>query len=370
MIFTMLMFLFGTKSFAFVDGQEFGNGAGGYKNAKGIVTYQSAKLPVDGTSLELKDIPGLTDLAVEIQKMPLKAEQRSEMLRWIYPSGKQRTYYKLSDKRLNGANRKQIIKEYSKLMHISEKNVVIFAVTNKLGQTFLLPEFYKLNTIQQEAILLHEGLWFFDMQFSYKDVVTTEIAAQALFQDKGASYASYFQFYRAIGEIFSHKEPHPETLVRAAINYDQTQTPQILMQDLLGSDFVECYRHERWQSINDGSSCTDHLVVALLGSMQGSKHAMFDQALVDTLSRHPQFYLCFLPPIEMKDLDFLSDDLFIYWKKNSVVMSVRSNDQEVRLWPNQIGRTQVIVSLTDGYGKFWGNLALCDRTPATTATGY
>ncbi|QDK46306.1 hypothetical protein DOM22_14600 [Bdellovibrio sp. ZAP7] len=234
--------LFSVNIFA---AKEVQNGGGGTSQDGSYQTFGSARISVDKDPLGFYAVPGLSLLTDRILRMPLPENVKGELLAAITPS-LARNYHQISSDKFDPDARRNLVAIYAKLLNVSSDNVVIFAVTEpKTKKTMLLPEFFRLNEIEQAAILFHEALWLVNPSATYEQIIDIEQAAQAHFQEP-ASKTHLLRVLYALG-VFVHQPMLP--LVPAIIlQYrpdsilDEDWSPVIIPMDDFFGGFEELDR--------------------------------------------------------------------------------------------------------------------------------
>ncbi|QLY24480.1 hypothetical protein [Bdellovibrio sp. KM01] len=187
--------------------KEVQNGGGGTSQDGSYQTFGSARISVDKDPLSFYAVPGLSLLTNRILRMPLPENVKGDLLAAITPS-LARNYHQISSDKFDPEARANLVSIYAKLLNISPENVVIFAVTEpKTKKTMLLPEFFRLNEIEQAAILFHEALWLVNPRATYEQIINIEQAAQAYFQEPTRSSALLRVLY-SLG-VFVHQPMLP-----------------------------------------------------------------------------------------------------------------------------------------------------------------
>ena len=237
--------------------QEIGNCAGGVVEGSEVATFFSAGISLQKSSLQYEEIPGLDDLIHSIQSMPLSNGAKLSLMHLAIPSDPQRTYFKMANDVLDQEFRQQMLDQYSRITGLPSSKLVIFAVTNFQGQTLLLPEFFRLKKVEQQAILFHELLWVQNSRLSYTDVVRTEMAAQNYFVNGATDRNAYLQFFLLLSSIFNDVIVQPDFIFQPTLSYEQNRSGNKLeLSALLTSAFASCYEQRRWNEQSSAASCT------------------------------------------------------------------------------------------------------------------
>lgn len=194
--------LFNIQVFA-SEGTDIRNGGGGLLlNDNTVTTFGETLLKKN--RLDTANIPSLSPLKNEIKDLFLPFSLKSELLQKINPL-MSRQYYKVDEKSVNANTLHQIKKIYSQLMGLPVGKVTLFALTNPKDQsTLLLPNFYKLNTLQQQAILFHETLWLVKYDITYDTVVSLEKTFQSYISNK--TYENCVEFHNMYLKVFEKVE--------------------------------------------------------------------------------------------------------------------------------------------------------------------
>lgn len=239
LILIFVMSMVGFNAFAF---REVRNGGGGVKIDGRYLTFQSAKIPVTARAEKAMDIPGLQYLINKISTFPCDETMQGNLILNIWATST-RKYYRVPNSAVDPIERAKIIAEYSDLMNIPKENVALFAITSPSARaTLLLPEFYELTEKEQAAILLHESMWIWKPNSTYRAVVSVEQTAQAYFETN--SPENFYNFAYAIGWLANS----PRFPVAAAIGYDLTQNKlgptalvkrRVPLKYLLGAQFLK-----------------------------------------------------------------------------------------------------------------------------------
>lgn len=223
-----------------------GNGGGGLLIQGKYMTFYSAHVLIEKTPLGPEEIPGMSFLRDQISQLAMDNESRGHLFDMIFPRTTRR-YFKADKNQISEKDRKALIAEYSKLMKVPTKQVVLFALTNpKTGNTFLMPEFFKLSTATaQAAILFHESSWVQNPEQSYAQVVAAEESSQAYFENPSDA-AKYLSFYRMLSSLLEE----PRLTAKAGLAFDQklhlpwgldAKNHRFLISELVGEKFLRCY---------------------------------------------------------------------------------------------------------------------------------
>lgn len=168
-----------------------GSGGAGVK-VNGIPqTFYSAGLYTEPNPGTTTDIPGMGDLIKFVNTFSqISTITRVKIMQAIQPS-RSHQYYKVVGETFTPEVRNRILNVYYREVLKIDPNdpraprrddLVLLAVTDtSAGTTFLLPDFYRLQTTaEQMAILFHEGFWMMNPDSTYGVVVGAEGSFQAL----------------------------------------------------------------------------------------------------------------------------------------------------------------------------------------------
>ncbi len=150
-----------------------GNGGGGIYRDGRYLTFGSAKVELG--DVKISNTPGLSLLLEAIHSMPLSDKDRGTLVLAAEPMGK-RKFFQAKSGSIPAKDIQELQKIYADIAYgvAPADTIRIFAVTQG-HETFLLPEFFALEPIQQAAILFHEMLWVINPALSYRDVINAEM---------------------------------------------------------------------------------------------------------------------------------------------------------------------------------------------------
>jgi hypothetical protein len=344
------------------------NGGAGFTQNGEYFTFYSSELRVRSVPLHNEDIPGLQTLLHKIQEMPANPQVKSDLLSLIYPVVGARQYYKLAAADVSSEVHRQILTEYSKLFNLRTQNLVLYAMTNQQGQTFLLPEFEKLNDIQQAAILFHEALWNLKVNIPYGDVVSAEIAAEGYFRDPKNPEA-VLNFFAKLSQLLGQPTPRPEILLQAALNFDMMSPSSrvlnpmgVSLLSVLGKDFFQCYQ-DRSATPQNLPDCTKLLQTRLMTSSQPLKD-LFPQALLAVLNNNPEkVFLCLKSLDSYRTTERFETDLDGWLQSATVNAGIFWQEYDI-LPPSYAPYSQInkMFKIYDG-NTYWGALGICSEGP-------
>lgn len=160
-------------------GTEIQNGGGGISINGHVATFYSASMKVYPEPLTRNsDFDNLESL---IGKLIIPNRVKLELIQNISPSFKRR-YYSVDQNSVDSALLATIKEEYHRATNIPLEELTIFALTDPKTQvTLLLPDYFKLNTSERQAILLHESLWINSRVPNYSKMLEIDQAAQIYF---------------------------------------------------------------------------------------------------------------------------------------------------------------------------------------------
>ncbi|MBS1971345.1 MAG: hypothetical protein JSU04_13640 [Bdellovibrionales bacterium] len=342
------------------------NGGGGFYQDGQYLTFYSAKIQVRSTPMKLKEVPGLALLINKINQAPLNPQIKGSLLSLIYPSGSSRTYYQISEKDLTTSQHQDLIEEYRRLTGEPESNLVLFGMTNDKAETFLMPEFYKLNEIQQATILFHESLWNLQVEISYDQMVDMEMAAEAYFTNPYDQEA-IFDFYDKLGRMLSLKSPVPEVLLQAGFYYTFMQHPpehpqrqSLPISEVLYFDFLQCYQSRAGDAQNL-PDCSKRLQATLMVAGTQRDLTLFERALLNVLNDvNFKGFLCLRESYPSDIRQSLFDSDISGWMKKTTIDTVELWQENDNLSSNYFPYKSMnkLFKIYEG-DKYWGSLGLC-----------
>lgn len=185
----LVIFMLMLSTQAFAGPRNVGNGGGGLVRDGVYMTFGSARVQLNPDPM--REIAGL-DLAVKTaRELKISANHIDQLLRALLPLGK-RKYFNVVKEKFDEKTYLSLKEEYSKLTKMPPESITIFAITNpETRETFLLPEFFGLKTLEQAAILFHEAYWVIKPEATYEEVVRGEIAFQKYIEARSANRYEY-----------------------------------------------------------------------------------------------------------------------------------------------------------------------------------
>jgi hypothetical protein len=179
-----------------------GNGGGGVIRNGIYLTFGSAQVRVRPQAIET--LPALQKLDRVFSQMPLEAADSGVFLGAIYPAG-DRQYFSIDEKDLDPMKHEELKRKYHEAIRFQTPldSLVVYAITRGT-ETYLLPEFFKLNETQQAAILFHEALWIVNPKLTYAEVIDAEIVFQDYLERNPDRYPFESQLYSRFDEILGN----------------------------------------------------------------------------------------------------------------------------------------------------------------------
>jgi hypothetical protein len=256
-----------------------------------ILILSSSGFAGESKALEPTQIPGMEFLLQQVAALRVTPGLKSKLSGFVTPTAG-RTYFAAEKSRVPAEEYQHLRQRYADLMKIPVDQVVLLAVTNaQTRETFLLPEFFQLKTIaEQAALLLHESLWLETPQKNYEDVVTTEQAAQAFFENP-AEPKNYYGFYLKLAVFFDE----PASLLQASLEFDKRGSypwmpPEanpsragVLLNQFLGEKYLRCYFKEAPKKFLAPESCNDELLMDLAISSAQYPDSLFLKSFIEYL---------------------------------------------------------------------------------------
>lgn len=232
LFFVLCLLALNNTTFAGTDIQ---NGGGGLVINGTVATFYSAKISIDPEPMEMfEDIQNLNKELFHLQVTP---NIKFTLLSNTTPSDDRR-YFKATDSN-SKIEIEKIKEEYMKITGLSEKEIVLFAITNVANKTtVLLPDFFKLNPIEKMAILFHESMWLSLRVNSLPDMLRLEYVFQQYLENK--SPKNTFEFYRSLETTFDSDNLLLKAVAQSEIvNYYKTPgAPVLTLDKILSSDSI------------------------------------------------------------------------------------------------------------------------------------
>lgn len=229
--------------------RDLGNGAGGLKKKGHVSTfYSSEQALAKKTPLKLTEVPGLAFLVQQLDSLQIQLNFTTQFKAMALPTST-RKYYRVEEGEISAKEYKAMVQEYAKLMNLPPEHLTIFAFTNKqTGNTILMPEFFKLGKVtEQAAILFHESLWMAPQAWNldYRKVVNAEKVAQAFFENPDSTDA-VGDFYIEIADITQRSDLPMNAFFAMDLHQGfPWSAPQgsnrILLKNLFSDKILQCY---------------------------------------------------------------------------------------------------------------------------------
>lgn len=225
------------------QGNDKGNGGGGVFRDGRYMTFYSAGLYTEHNESSMDDIPQLNELLYFLNNTDyLTPQTRVKYIKALMQS-ENRRYFKVKPETFTQEIRDRLIEEYSRVTKAGKDELTLFAITdNESGNTYLFPDYYKLTSSEQWAILFHEAYWIAHPDTTYEDIVDTEIKFQAYIEDQDSSV----KLYRFIKKISDQKE-----ILATSIAYDLNNKALIgplenekylPISYILGNEWIQYYK--------------------------------------------------------------------------------------------------------------------------------
>jgi len=244
-----------------VHAQHTASGGGGIKKDGQYMTFYSAGIKVVIEDKYQKEkgkssVPGLNELINFLKNDELFFKYESLNIMKALVISANRRYFDIDDSWLTPQERERIINEYKKITKQPTNNLTLYAVTDtNTNTTFIFPEFYQLQTLeQQETILFHEAQWIQHPYADYNTIVRKELAFQGYLENP-QSVDRALDLIKVFFEEEKHEDRRILTLLYkkdqelGSISSDgyfinANERIQITLQNLLGSEFLECITYE------------------------------------------------------------------------------------------------------------------------------
>jgi hypothetical protein len=156
------------------------HGGGGVLQNGKYMSFYTAGLYTEPTPVVMTQVPSLDGLINFLNKFEyLSDETKLKWINLILPSGSHQ-YYRAQDDKLSPVIQDRLLEEYARLTKQAKASIRLFAITDTNSRiTFLLPDFYKLNSLDQMGILMHEALWLVYPRSDYSFIVNSEMTIEA-----------------------------------------------------------------------------------------------------------------------------------------------------------------------------------------------
>jgi hypothetical protein len=259
-------------------GQGVGNGGGGVQIGGRYMTFYSAGIMVDPDPKSEVDVPSLDYTIDAIQRMDfLSPNTRDKISSAISPSPQHR-YYRVDPSSLDPKKIEDLVSVYQKVTHVDPSQIALYALTDiEKRRTFLLPDFYKLSTPEEQAaILFHEAYWLLHPKSTYESVVAAESAFQAVLSHPG-DQATILRFMERSSTLRDQYTYAIRTDLRTgALRGFIDSSGNFKIGDLLGESTVRCLHSA---GVPDRGGCTSYYILNLRRLIQAHPASLFLRVL-------------------------------------------------------------------------------------------
>ncbi len=239
LIFAM-MFILSFKVMS-TAGEGAGNGGGGVLRNGIPQTFYSAGIIISPVELSSLEIPELDVILEEIYNMPgISPRVLQRLSKAINPTST-RKYYNLDEGHMSANQLEDLFRKYEELTGINNREIEIFAITDPSTKTtYIRSNFYKLNSIEKMAILIHEAHWILEPMAGYKKVLKIERDFQYYLENKES----------AVGIMRFLKNYMHYDDIRASFEIDLKlgnlpsfidDDGNLILRDLFGEEYVNCF---------------------------------------------------------------------------------------------------------------------------------
>jgi len=260
-----LVLLIAVSAFAGKEGSGGRNGGVGVViDAQGHIATIGSFPPVRVHSLEMNDIPGLSELQDAIDRLEIPNAIRSQLKLASLPSVERR-YFAADANAISDKAKKAILDAYHHVL--ADEGVPPNLWPNKVvalthgRDTLLLPEFFTsmVDEISQSSILFHEGLWvLFPPQGSvptlgeYARVINTDISFERWYRG-----TDMLTVYDKLSRLFSN----PSVAIRA---YAAVDLASGIFDQVVAPDGSVPYEFFLGDSVSLGSEYSGGYLIARL----------------------------------------------------------------------------------------------------------
>ncbi len=221
-------------------GQD-GNGGGGIIRSDQVLTFGSAGVKIQEDKFDVTNLKSFQDLLVTINNRDLFSDRESVKLAAKTHPSASRVYKKADANWLSPEKEASLKAEYAKTVNISRENIVLYAVTSGVT-TVLLPNFFKLNELQQQVILFHENLWVLYPNEKYEDIVAIEIALENYLTIR--SRENLLKFLKIYRDDEAMLKFSVETDLKNNFMSPLVKSKKVKFIELFGPGFVDCVINE------------------------------------------------------------------------------------------------------------------------------
>ena len=236
-----LMIIFSFKAFS-TAGEGAGNGGGGVLRDGIAQTFYSAGVRVSPIELTSLEIPELETILGELYFMPgLPSPYLRYLSEAINPTI-DRKYFNLDESQMGQAELERLTLIYKELTGLKSEKIEIFAITDpKTKTTYIRPSFYKLNSVEKMAILIHEAYWINDPQAEYKEVLKIERDFQSYLENKKSPVAimRFLENFIAISDMIN--TAFEIDLKLGNLPEFVEENGDVVLSTLLGDKFIDLY---------------------------------------------------------------------------------------------------------------------------------
>lgn len=226
-----------------------GNGGGGIREGDEVMTFYSSEIPVEHNERTMAEVPMLQETINFFYKSNYFTDSLIYELIGALSPDLGRKYYNIKSGDLSENRYNEIIEEYARVKKINTSKIAIFAVTDVYTRTtFLFPEFYLLDPVEQMAILFHEAMWIIYPNESLEKIMYAEATFQAYLEDqtpeKLVRLAAILPQKRIHGEILD------QNIYFAAIQSDLSRgvlnkfapNGKVMLKKFLGEKLLKCLK--------------------------------------------------------------------------------------------------------------------------------
>lgn len=224
-----------------LTGGVVGNGGGGVAIDGRYVTFYTAGLYIEPQERTDQTVPNLQTLVSAIEKMKfLSSFTKAQLESTILPSPGH-TYFAADASKFDATTQARLIAEYARVTNVPTERLVLFAITDtNARQTFLLPNFFQLSAMDQMAILFHESYWLMHPSATYDDVISAEIAFEAVLAkpDDGLRILDLIQHVGTPSDqlLYALQTDKSTAALKGLVNGKN----QVSLVALFGKDFLNC----------------------------------------------------------------------------------------------------------------------------------
>ena len=219
-----------------------GNGGGGVQKNGRYMTFYSAGLYTEPTPAQnALEVPSLKDLISTIDGFQFVSNSTKDDLENVLLPSDEHKYYRVDANHFGPILQKRLLEEFRRVTHVPEQELTLYALTDtNQGITYLLPNFFKLSQLDQMTILFHESYWLIHPNTTYSDVVSAEMAFEAVL-DHPQDQLRIFDFMK----YFSTSQDRFLYAMKTDINSGALSPlvqngNEIRLVDLIGENAIQC----------------------------------------------------------------------------------------------------------------------------------